>query len=125
MTSSGGALNSRAHASTHPLSVLSMTTPSQGAAQSRLLILAAICLSALVLPLSFSGGAVATPAIGRDLGGDATQLTWITNSFMLTFGSLLMAAGALADQFGRKKMFAGGMALFTLTSGALALAPSV
>src|SRR6201986_4307716 len=105
MTSSGGALNSRAHASTHPLSVLSMTTPSQGAAQSRLLILAAICLSALVLPLSFSGGAVATPAIGRDLGGDATQLTWITNSFMLTFGSLLMAAGALADQFGRKKLF--------------------
>ena len=125
MTSSGGALNSRTHASTHPLSVLSMTTPSQGAAQSRLLILAAICLSALVLPLSFSGGAVATPAIGRDLGGDATQLTWITNSFMLTFGSLLMAAGALADQFGRKRLFVAGLGGFIVTSLAMSFAPSV
>lgn len=114
-----------AHASTHLFSVLSMTTSSQGTAQSRLLILAAICLSALVLPLSFSGGAVATPAIGRDLGGDATQLTWITNSFMLTFGSLLMAAGALADQFGRKRLFVAGLGGFVVTSLAMSFAPSV
>ena len=51
--------------------------------------------SALVLPLSFSGGAIATPAIGRALGGNATSLGWITNAFMLGFGSCLMAAGAL------------------------------
>lgn len=89
------------------------------------LILAAICLSALVLPLSFTGGAVATPAIGRELGGSPTGLTWITNAFMLTFGSLLMAAGALADQFGRKRMFAAGISLYSLLSLALAFAPTV
>src|SRR5579859_6671000 len=61
-------------------------------------VLAAVCLAALVLPLSFSAGAVATPAIGRDLGGSAVALNWITNAFMLTFGSCLMSAGALADQ---------------------------
>lgn len=88
-------------------------------------ILASICLAALVLPLSFTGGAVATPAIGRDLGGSPVALTWVTNAFMLTFGSLLMAAGALADQFGRKRMFTIGMTLFTLVSIALSLAPSV
>jgi MFS family permease len=89
------------------------------------LILAAICMSALVLPLSFSGGAVATPAIGKELGGTAVQLTWITNAFMLSFGSLLMAAGALADQYGRKRLFAIGMVLFTLTSLALGFVHSV
>jgi len=89
------------------------------------LILLAVCLAALVLPLSFSGGAVATPAIGRDLGGDATMLTWITNAFMLSFGSLLMAAGALADQFGRKRLFIYGLAGFIATSLAMSIAPSV
>lgn len=66
---------------------------SNEAERNALPVLAAACLAALVLPLSFSGGAVATPAIGRDLGGSATSLTWITNAFILTFGSLLMAAG--------------------------------
>jgi hypothetical protein len=45
------------------------TVAHQPGAHNKVLILAAVCLSALVLPLSFTGGAVATPAIGRDLGG--------------------------------------------------------
>lgn len=94
-------------------------------ARAKLLILAAICMAALVLPLSFSGGAVATPAIGRELGGSPSALTWITNAFMLSFGSLLLAAGALADQFGRKRLFTIGMALFSLVSLLSAWAPSV
>jgi MFS family permease len=93
--------------------------------RGKLFILGAICLSALVLPLSFSGGAVATPAIGRELGGSPVALTWITNAFMLSFGSLLMAAGALADQFGRKRLFTLGMALFAIVSLALSFAPTV
>jgi len=102
-----------------------MSVSNTAGGDGKLLILAAICMAALVLPLSFSGGALATPAIGRELGGSAVALTWITNAFMLSFGSLLMAAGALADQFGRKKLFAIGMAGFTLTSLALAFAPTV
>ena len=61
-----------------------------------------------------SGGAVATPAIGRDLHGGTVAMNWITNAFMLAFGSFLMAAGALADQFGRKRLFAIGVGGFTL-----------
>lgn len=90
-----------------------------------LVILGAVCLSALVLPLSFTGGAVATPAIGREFGGDPAGLAWITNAFMLSFGSLLMAAGSLADQFGRKRLFAFGISLFSVVSLALAASPSV
>ncbi|OKH87922.1 MFS transporter [Thalassospira sp. TSL5-1] len=89
------------------------------------MVLGAVCLAALTLPLSFSAGAVATPAIGRDMGGSAAALTWITNAFMLTFGSLLMAAGTLADRYGRKRVFTIGVATFTGFSLALGLAPSV
>ena len=104
-----------------------MTTASRSTAKTHdgLWILFAVCLAALTLPLSFSGGAIATPAIGRALGGSAASLTWITNAFMLTFGSLLMAAGALADQFGRKRIFAGGIVLFVIFSLASSFASSV
>ncbi|RQS98837.1 MFS transporter [Burkholderia contaminans] len=94
-------------------------------ARRRAWVLAAVCMAAVALPLSFSGGAVATPAIGRDLHGGTVAMNWITNAFMLAFGSFLMAAGALADQFGRKRVFAIGVGGFTLMSVALAFAPSM
>ncbi|MBN3821564.1 MFS transporter, partial [Paraburkholderia sp. Se-20369] len=89
------------------------STFSAASAHRRTLVLAAVCAAAVALPLSFSGGAVATPAIGRDLHGGPVALNWITNAFMLAFGSFLMAAGALADQFGRKRVFALGVGGFT------------
>jgi MFS family permease len=93
--------------------------------RDQVVVLGAVCLAALVLPLSFAGAAVATPAIGRDLGGIPLALNWITNAFMLSFGSFLMAAGALADEFGRKRLFSIGIALFVATSLALGFAPTV
>ncbi|HKT62493.1 MAG TPA: MFS transporter, partial [Burkholderia sp.] len=104
----------------HPFSA-----DSARAARRRAWVLAAVCMAAVALPLSFSGGAVATPAIGRDLHGGPVAMNWITNAFMLAFGSFLMAAGALADQFGRKRVFAIGVGGFTLMSAALAFAPSM
>ncbi|MGO4330119.1 MFS transporter [Cupriavidus sp. M-11] len=101
------------------------STDSHASERGKPLILLAVCMAAIVLPLSFTGGAVSTPAIGRELGGSAVSLTWITNAFMLSFGSLLMAAGALADVYGRKRLFAIGIGFFVLTSLALAAAPSV
>lgn len=91
----------------------------------RLFVLAAVCLAALVLPLSFTGPAMATPAIARALGGSPSALNWITNAFMLGFGSCLMAAGTLADTYGRKRVFGAGMAMFTLLSLLLAMSPNL
>ncbi len=98
-----------------------MNTPTRSAK----IILAAICLAALVLPMSFTGGAVATPFIGQAFAASPTQLAWITNAFMLSFGSLLMAAGSLADLYGRKRLFIGGIGLFALASLLLAGAPDM
>lgn len=88
-------------------------------------VLAAVCLAALALPWSFVGGAVATPAIGRELGGSPQALGWVTSAFMLSFGSCLMAAGALADQYGRKRLFGIGIGLFAASSLAISLAPDL
>ena len=89
------------------------------------LLLLAVCAVGLAMPLSFSAGALAVPAIARDLGGSAAALNWVTNAFMLAFGSLLMVAGALADRFGRRRLFLAGTAGFALSSVLLCLAPSL
>ncbi len=94
-------------------------------AGGRLSVLLAVCLAALVLPLSFSGAAMATHAIANDFGGSPAGLKWITNAFMLSFGSLLMAAGAFADEFGRKRVFTAGVALFALVSLGIGFAPNL
>ncbi|MBU9809192.1 MFS transporter [Rahnella sp. SL6] len=97
------------------------TTPPAGS----LRVLFTVCLAAVILPLNFVSGAVATPAIARELGGSAQALSWITNAFMLTFGCFLMAAGALADELGRKKVFVSGVSLFALLSLLQAFSSSV
>ncbi|MGO1078928.1 MFS transporter [Inquilinus sp. CA228] len=94
--------------------------PSAGHGRTEsLLVLAAVCLSLLALPFNFTGPAVAMPAIARSLGGDPIALNWITNAFMLCFGSTLMIAGALADTFGRKRLFLIGQLVFLVSSLAL------
>ena len=91
-------------------------SPSNQTKGGQLSVLFTVCLAALILPLNFVSGAVATPAIARELGGSAQALSWITNAFMLSFGCFLMAAGTLADEFGRKKVCVIGVAGFALLS---------
>ncbi len=92
---------------------------------TRLVVLFAICCSSAAMPLTFTGPAVAIPAISRTLGGDPVALNWVTNAFMLTFGSTLMAFGALADFFGRKRIYVIGLTAFTVFSAALAFSPNI
>ena len=66
----------------------------------------------MTMPLTFTGPAVALSRIAADLGGSPIALNWVTNAFMLTFGASLMAAGALADNHGRKRIFLAGLCLY-------------
>lgn len=93
--------------------------------RAKWLALSAVCLAAAAMPLTFTGTAVALPAIGRALGGGPVALAWVTNAFMLTFGSTLMVAGALADGYGRKRLFLTGAGAFTAFSLALVFAPNI
>jgi EmrB/QacA subfamily drug resistance transporter len=67
----------------------------------------------------------ALPVIREDLGGSIESLEWTVNAYTLTFAVLLLTGAALGDRFGRRRMFAIGMAIFTAASAAAALAPSI
>lgn len=67
----------------------------------------------------------AIPVIRKDLGASLESLEWTINAYTLTFAVLLLTGAALGDRFGRRLVFAGGVAVFTLGSVAAALAPTV
>ena len=83
------------------------------------------CLTAAVIPLSIAGPAVVVPSINQALGGSTAELTWIINAYILTYGSATLAAGSLADTYGRKRVWLSGMLLFALITAAIPFMPSV
>src|SRR5438876_6693431 len=66
----------------------------------------------------------ALPVIRRDLHASLASLEWTVNAYTLTFAVLLLTGAALGDRFGRRRLFAGGLVVFTAASAAAALAPS-
>jgi len=68
---------------------------------------------------------VALPRIGSELHSGLTGLQWTVNAYTLTLSGLLLLGGALGDRLGRRPVFAAGVALFTVSSAACALAPDL
>ena len=67
---------------------------------------------------------VALPTIGGDLRVDQDNLSWVVNAYVLTFGGFLLLGGRAGDLFGRRRVFAFGLALFTFASLLCGLAGS-
>lgn len=67
----------------------------------------------------------ALPAIGRDLRAGLPTLQWTVNTYGLAYAAGIITAAALGDRYGRRRMFAVGLAVFTLASAGCALAPGV
>src|SRR6476469_4313272 len=67
----------------------------------------------------------ALPVIRQDLNSGLSGLEWTVNAYTLTFAVFLLTGAALGDRFGRRRMFAIGLGIFTLASAAAALAPSI
>ncbi|HZU20764.1 MAG TPA: DHA2 family efflux MFS transporter permease subunit [Gaiellaceae bacterium] len=67
----------------------------------------------------------AIPVIRRDLHAGLSGLEWTVNAYTLTFAVLLLTGAALGDRFGRRRLFAIGIGIFTAGSAAAALAPSI
>jgi EmrB/QacA subfamily drug resistance transporter len=66
----------------------------------------------------------ALPAIRADTGASLTTLEWTVNAYTLTCAAGIITAAALGDRYGRRRVFAAGLALFTAASAACALAPT-
>ena len=66
---------------------------------------------------------VALPAIQQGLGAGESAIEWIVAGYAISTAVLLVTGGRLGDLFGRRRVFAIGLAVFVLTSAACALAP--
>src|SRR4051794_6329943 len=66
----------------------------------------------------------ALPSIRKDLDASLSGLEWTVNAYTLTFAVLLLTGAALGDRFGRRRLFAIGLGVFTLASAGAALAGS-
>jgi DHA2 family methylenomycin A resistance protein-like MFS transporter len=73
--------------------------------------------------LDVTAGNVAVPSIQASLHTDLRGLSWVIDGYTLSFASLLLLSGGLADRLGAKQLFAAGLVLFTLASAACGLAP--
>jgi MFS family permease len=63
---------------------------------------------------------VALPTIGRELHVGATGLQWVTTAYSVVFGGLMLAAGAVSDRYGRRRVMLVGLVLLGLASLATA-----
>src|SRR6266511_731054 len=86
--------------------------------------LALLCVAQFVDVLGVTIVIVALPAIGRDLGLAEQDLHWVASIYALCFGGFLLLAGRAADLYGRRRLFAGGLAVCTVASLACGLAGS-
>lgn len=80
----------------------------------RLTLLALLVSAQFVVMLDTSIVNVALPSIQGDLALGTAALTWVVNAYVLTFGGLLLLSGRATDLVGRRGMFTGGAALFTI-----------
>ena len=84
-------------------------------------VLWVVGLSSFLMPFGGSSIPVALPSIGRDLGLDALTLNRILTVFLMSMSVLFVPAGRLADIYGRRRIFVGGIVIFTGASLAAAL----
>ncbi len=90
-------------------------------ARTRWLALYVLCLGTLMIVLDATIVNVALPSIQADLHFSESSLAWVVNAYLLTYGGFLLLGGRLGDLYGHRRLFIGGIALFTLASLACGL----
>ncbi|WP_231386818.1 MFS transporter [Nocardia sp. BMG111209] len=90
-----------------------------------LLVLAICCASIVVVVMDISIVNVALPAIRHDLHASVSGLQWTVDAYTLVLAGFLVAAGSVADRFGRRRVFRIGLAVFGIGSLLCGLAPTM
>jgi EmrB/QacA subfamily drug resistance transporter len=99
-----------------------MQEPTNRAEQSW--VLGVTSLASFMMALDAQVITTAFATIRAEFGSQVEILQWTVKAFNLTFAVLLLTGAALGDRFGRRRMFASGIALFVLASAACALSVS-
>jgi EmrB/QacA subfamily drug resistance transporter len=75
-----------------------------------------VCVATFMLMLDVTVVNVAIPDIQRSLQASFSNLTWVINAYSLTLAAFLLTAGVVGDLFGRRALFAVGLAVFSASS---------
>ena len=86
--------------------------------------LVAVCAGTFMLLIDVTIVNVALPEIATSLGTSFDQLQWVIDIYALGLAALVLGAGSLADLYGRRRLYLGGLVLFALSSLACGLAPN-
>ena len=97
-------------------------TREETATDRRWIALILLCVAQFMVVLDAAIMNVALPAIGRALDFTESNLPWVVNAYVLTFGGFLLLGGRMADLLGRRRVFMAGLVLFALASLAGGLA---
>lgn len=89
-----------------------------------LLMLMTLAIGFVMAMIDVTAVNTALSDISASLAVPLTGLVWVVDGYTLTFAALLLAGGALADRFGPRNVYQGGLSVFILGSVACALAPS-
>jgi EmrB/QacA subfamily drug resistance transporter len=99
-----------------------ITVTAQATEKTRWLALYTLCAGVLMIVLDATIVNVALPSIQEDLGFSQSSLAWVVNAYLIPFGGLLLLAGRFGDLIGQRKVFLGGLAVFTGASLLCAMA---
>ncbi|MGC5343923.1 MFS transporter [Streptomyces sp. DT171] len=99
--------------------------PSPPSARRRWTVLAVCALSMFLVGVDTTIVNVGLPEIGRGLDVGIHGLEWVVDAYTVVLAGLLVVSGALADRFGRRRIFRCGLLVFGLASLVCALAPSL
>jgi EmrB/QacA subfamily drug resistance transporter len=87
--------------------------------------LAVVCLATAMLMLDIAVVNTALSHIAADLDSSVTGLQWIVDAYTLALATVVLTAGSVADRLGRRRIFAWGMSIFTVTSLVCATASTI
>jgi EmrB/QacA subfamily drug resistance transporter len=87
-------------------------------------VLAATCISTLVVNANTSAVSILLPAISADTGTSVETLQWAVTGYSLVGAAVIITSGSLGDVFGRRRIFLGGLLLFVISCVLIALAQS-
>src|SRR5690242_5678029 len=94
------------------LRIMAITRPDN----ARWLSLFILCAGFLMIVVDSTIVNVALPSIQRDLGFSQSGLAWVVNGYLIAYAGVMLLAGRLGDLIGRKRIFLGGLAMFTAAS---------
>ncbi|WP_344647286.1 MFS transporter [Cryptosporangium japonicum] len=87
-------------------------------------VLAVVCAATLLTLADYTAPAVVLPTLAAELHATATAQVWVLNGITFGLAVLLLPAGSVADDYGRRRVFVGGVAGLSLAMAASALAPT-